>query len=523
MDITTTVTAAELYPTQAQVTRSGALKVEPGLIRVRAGGIPTGAQADSLRVSGRGTALATLRGARLEVEQLQQPAADAVRALEAELEQVQDQDAVAAARAASLERELKQLEAIGAQSEHFARGLMVRGQSVAEAGAVFDFIRTRTQALQTEVQAVVRERRDLARRIDQLRRQLAGLRQPSAPQALVAHIELEVQAAGELTLDLSYVIHQAGWSPAYDLRLEPPGLQVDYLARVHQSTGEDWEAVALTLSTAQPSLADRVPELDPWYLSPLPPPAPLRARKSAGPELMAQALAAPAPAPDELEFERAAVVDVVAAGASVDASGSSLVFRLGHGADVPGGGDPRTVTIGQFALKPEIDHVSAPRLNAVCYRRAKGVNTSPYVLLPGPAQIFEGQAYLGAITLDYIARGQEVELFLGSDGQVQIERELTAREVDKNFFGDRRRTRFGYAIKVHNLRADPTVLVVRDQLPVATDEQIKVKLESAEPKPTNHSDLNQLEWRLPLDAGAQAELRLTFSVEHPRGMAVTGL
>jgi uncharacterized protein DUF4139 len=64
---------------------------------------------------------------------------------------------------------------------------------------------------------------------------------------------------------------------------------------------------------------------------------------------------------------------------------------------------------------------------------------------------------------------------------------------------------------------------VRDQIPVARDEQIKVKLEAADPKPAEQSELGQLEWKLVLEQGARRTIRFDFSVEHPRSMDVIGL
>jgi hypothetical protein len=66
-------------------------------------------------------------------------------------------------------------------------------------------------------------------------------------------------------------------------------------------------------------------------------------------------------------------------------------------------------------------------------------------------------------------------------------------------------------------------VVVRDQLPVPRDEQIKVRLESADPKPSDHTELNQLEWKLALAPGAKRTIRFDFTVEHPRQMDVVGL
>jgi hypothetical protein len=65
--------------------------------------------------------------------------------------------------------------------------------------------------------------------------------------------------------------------------------------------------------------------------------------------------------------------------------------------------------------------------------------------------------------------------------------------------------------------------LVRDQLPVARDEQIKIKLDSADPKPSEQSELNLLEWKLTLGKNSKQTVRFDYSVEFPKSMDVIGL
>jgi hypothetical protein len=58
---------------------------------------------------------------------------------------------------------------------------------------------------------------------------------------------------------------------------------------------------------------------------------------------------------------------------------------------------------------------------------------------------------------------------------------------------------------------------------VSRHESIKVKLESADPKPAEQTELNELTWKLALDPGAKQFVRFDFSVEHPRDTSVIGL
>jgi uncharacterized protein (TIGR02231 family) len=230
-----------------------------------------------------------------------------------------------------------------------------------------------------------------------------------------------------------------------------------------------------------------------------------------------KAMASMQAAPEQVE-------DLYAESAAVSESGASLTYQLPGSAEVPGNGEPRKVTLATLQLRPDITYVTAPKREPVCYRRAEIKNISEYSLLPGSAQLFEGDEYLGATRLEFVAPGQAFELALGADERLRVKRELAARDVDKAFIlGDRRRIRFAYTIELENLRDMPQVVYVRDQIPVARDEQIKVKLEQADPKLTEQTELNLLEWKLTLDQGAKRVIRYEYSVEHPRAMDVQGL
>jgi uncharacterized protein (TIGR02231 family) len=157
------------------------------------------------------------------------------------------------------------------------------------------------------------------------------------------------------------------------------------------------------------------------------------------------------------------------------------------------------------------------------YRRATITNRSEYLLLPGQANLFVDGDFIGTLQLERIAPNEEFDLALGIDDRVVVTRELKAREVDKKIIGDRRRIRVAYEIEVQNLRDRTIDLDVRDQLPVSRHEQIKVKLEAADPKPIEQTELNELIWQLSLAAKAKQICRFEFTIEHPAAMQVMGL
>ncbi len=523
----TSPASVTVFPDRARVTRSGHATLALGLQRLEIGNLPLALIPDSVRASGRGAARAKLLGVTTRLEHFVETPAEAARELETLIQSTEDADADLIARAAVQEKERAALEGLAAQSEMFARGLALRNRTPEEQGAIFTFLHDRMNAIQTELLRIARERRELAKTLDRLRRELRQLQSARPKQRYVATVELDVNAAGEFDLDLTYVVNNAGWQPLYDLRLSGSSLEVTYLAQVAQNTGEDWPNVEITLSTAEPALSLEVPELDPWYIAPRPPPVPVmkRAAPTAVFEARAALVPAAAPAPQAMAAgePEAPSYELAVDAAAVSEAGASLTYRLSGRADIPGNNDPRKVTVAAFNLEPQLDYVTAPKLDQNCYRRAKVKNTSPYSLLPGAAQLFEGDEYLGATRLEFTAPNQKFELVLGADERMRVERELAARDVDKTFIGDRRRLRYAYTIKLENLRDSPQVIIVRDQLPVPRDEQIKVKLEAADPKPIEQTELNLLEWKLTLDKSVKQTIRFDFSVEHPRAMEVVGL
>jgi uncharacterized protein (TIGR02231 family) len=209
--------------------------------------------------------------------------------------------------------------------------------------------------------------------------------------------------------------------------------------------------------------------------------------------------------------------------ASVSESGTAVSFQVPGKVVVPADGEPHKVNVARFWLPPDLDYVCAPKLVQAAYTRARLMNDSPYTLLPGTANIYVGDEYIGASQLEFIAPQGEFELFLGVEDRLKITRELKRRSVEKSLIGGKRRVHYGYEVKIQNHTGQEVDLTLIDQIPVSRHEDIKVKLETGEPEPGDRSELNVLTWELTLKEGEQKLVRFDFLVEHPPEMQVIGL
>jgi uncharacterized protein (TIGR02231 family) len=515
------ITAVTVFRDGARVQRSGTVSMAPGRQAVVIGGLPASVDPASVRVAARGSGLTLLnvevhRGYRTdplreETARLRAEAErcrDAVRALD-------DEDAAVQAR----------LDFLGHLSGAAATAL---ARAVGFGRASHDDLAQMAGHLSADTADALGGRRDIAARSRDARRELEAAErrleeaeqragQPAAYTDVSAI--LEAGAAAEASVELSYHAPGASWRPLYDLTLDGEELAVSYLAEVTQQTGEDWPAVELVLATTRRGRHQGLPELDPWYIGKAPPPSSL---PPAMPRMARRAMAVAAGAVGGAPQADRPEAAVLMAEPS-DSVGAGLVYRIQRPLAVPADGGPHTTSIGRFGLDAALDHLAVPVLAPEAYLRATVTNTSPLLLLPGPARVFHGTQFVGETSLETVAAGEEFELQLGVDDQVRVERKLRRRSTGKAVIGGTRTIDVGYEIAVENHRHSRTRVSVHDHIPVSTDGDIRVRLRETNPAPATQTDLGELTWELSLDGGQEATVRYRFTVEHPAQVTVTGI
>jgi uncharacterized protein (TIGR02231 family) len=530
--LNTAVVAVTVYPDSARVVRSGTMTLQPGLCRLEVAELPLSLDAASVRAAARGTARARLLG--LEVRPVFYPEtpAERVRELQNRIESLTDEIQTLDSQIELLQQERAALTDLANQTRIFARGLSSGRMTFESQVALLDGLRSRSENVNKALQETTARRREPQRQLEKLRHELDLLQGAQPSQRNAALLELEVLDAGDLTVELTYVVSDASWTPLYDVRLlednSTPKIELGYLAQVTQRTGEAWPDVSLVLSTARPALAGRLPELKPWYIGPLPPRQPMRgvgmpvafraARQADDGVATGEAEATPlAAAAVEADVEAEVVM------AQVETRGTAVTYRVPTRVSIPDDGTPHKVTVTRYELRPRLDYVAAPKIVEAAHRRARVVNDSPYTLLPGSVNLFSDEDFIGATTLPLTPPQGELELFFGVEDRIKVERELKRQEADKPLLGGKRRRASGFEIKLENHLPFPAALTVQDQFPVSRHEEIKVRLESAEPRPTGQSELNLLEWELTLAPQEKRSLRFDFVVEYPVSMEIEGL
>lgn len=533
-----------VYADRAEVVRRFATTLPAGEHALVFDALPGETDLSSVRVNGQGSF--SLIDIRAETIQTLEVTDTQVRELSAKLkaEQVKLQEVTQAQtrnaqRRASLEKVLGRLTAVGKESANpdldpakWAGYLSYHVDSLAKLDQETLDLKGRDDALRAEINRLERELN-----------QLNGNRTKSRN---VARVKIEVTQAGPQEFELSYVVAGPSWSPRYDVRADTVAkkLTVAYQAQVRQRTGEDWLGVSLRLSTAQPGVAGREPELTPWALYKAEPVVPTGAvlmdegGLAAAKPQSATAMRHGRAKQEEQQALAEHLLPVVPltpaaaameiSSATVQAGATAALFQVPRAYDIPS--DPKSVKVAltEQTFFASFRHSCVPKLSPNVYLKAQAVNASDYPFLPGPTAVFLDGAYVAAASMDLVPAGQEFITFLGVDQTVKVERRVLARreEVTGVFGKKTHRTVHDQLFKVTNGKRADIDLTVGDQLPLSNHDAIKVVLEEPRyEKDTDALKLNEqkfLEWRLRLGAGDKLDLPFRFAVERPEDVIVVG-
>ncbi len=524
-----TVTGVTVYPDRARVECQGSVQVTPEVDTLLFDGLPLSMEKESVTVSGKGTAPVSILSVDVGLKHYEQSPSAEIRSLEAELESVSEALQAVADDIAVWQAESDMLQSLrdaaGAYAKGFSRGRL----SVDEQSSLLRFLRDQDSAVRKEQRMLRQQSAALERKLEKLENELSELRSAQPRRRNQVRVTIAAEGEGQFLPVLRYVVHNARWQPLYDLRYVDSGggagkLTLSAQAQITQNTGQDWENVRLSVSTARPALNQRLPDLKPWYIDVYDPPFPAPAgydREAAGmkKQILADAVfASSAARSGEEEMVEAAPVS-----ATIQDGNAIVNYEIAGTSTVESDGASHKYFLGHTMPQTSLNYLAVPRHTDAVFRQLKAINAGAAPLLAGQANLFYNDEFIGKTDLQYTPADGEMKLLLGIEERIEVTRELQRRDVDKKFLKDERIVHFGYEIKLKNLLAEAAAVELRDQLPLARHEQIQVRMDESTPAPSEKSKMNILQWNLSLEPDSETIVRYEYTVQHPRSMTISGL
>jgi len=321
-------------------------------------------------------------------------------------------------------------------------------------------------------------------------------------------------------ISLSYIISNAGWYATYDVRTKDVNQPVDliYKANVSQTTGIDWNDVNLTLSTGSPIINGAKPVLSPWYLNVY------NAKQNYAwynsNVMKSESRRRKDKSEPQGNYDVAMEEDVL--GFSNISLNTQKVegliseeFRISVPFTIPSDGENYEVEIQRNSLASEYEYYTAPVKEKEAFLLSRLTSWSELNLLPGEASVFFQGSYVGSSFLDPYSTKDTLDISLGKDKNIVVQREKIEDFCKTSTFGGKKTTTRAHRIIVKNNKSSRVDIKVEDQIPLTKTNDVSVQVENL-----SGGELNEttgiVSWPLTLAPGESKEIILQFTVKHPK-------
>ena len=518
------VTAVTLYPYGATITREVPFSISPGRHQLILTDLPRSTPLETVRVEVAGAVMGSVSARSDFVPPRSEEQNSAIAAAEAEVARLE-----AALREARGQVQAIRLEADAAQArvaflEKLGEGDGMAQMDVAVLRELVGMIGEQTlAALQAGHEAsrradeAERDLEQLVKDLDRARRALAALVPEDEDRAMLAiAVSSDQQATGLMTV--TYTTADAGWLPVYDLRLsrESGALDVGRGAFVRQSTGENWQDVALTLSTVRPSEQTSPGDIWPWPRRIFDPeeiqPRSL-SRLEAEQDSFAGVLAEPVAEPATVVEEAAAEFD-----------GLAVTYTYPGTVSVASGADRVRLALGTLRTGADLIAKAVPLSDETAFLVAEITNDTGELILPTTeASFYLDGRFVGQRHIDLIPAGGTAELSFGPIEGLRLARQVLDRsEGDRGIVTTSNEMTEDVRIEVKNLTGETWPMRLLDRVPYSEQEDLEITW-TAQPRPAEQDVEGKrgvLAWTFDIAPGATQEIALGYRIEWPEGMVL---
>jgi uncharacterized protein (TIGR02231 family) len=526
------VDAVTVYPNGAEVTRVTEARLMAGETTLILEDLPGELDAQSIRVEGAGGAGLEIGSVDSKLIYLSTAAQDAERkSLEKEIERLGDERQALDQTLSDADYQKKLLLSLADKQLVPSSEEKPKAVDAAQLGSLLDLVTAKLSMISKTIHEAQIRQRDIDKQVGDLHNKLAGI----AP-AQIAHMQVAVHLTAPAetngTFKVKYRVGNAGWAPFYDARLTTPEknqksrIELVRRAEVVQSTGESWDNVALTLSTARPLGATAAPDL---YEQEIQVYQPLVAKmkkerdRLAGNELglmapgSAPTVAQDAASPNELK-------SALQKQATVEMAGFQALYGIQGRVSVDNSGTSKKVRIATDGYDATLNALVVPKLDASAYLTAAFTIEGEAPMLPGTVNLYRDGVFTGQGALPLLSPDEEAKLGFGADDLIKVERaEVKRKKGEEGLISTLNVEERAWDIVVKNLHAAAIPVTVIDQLPFSANEKITVE-PMAQMTPPTEKDLNKrrgvMAWRFDLESKEENTIKFGYKVAWPQNMQV---
>jgi hypothetical protein len=194
---------------------------------------------------------------------------------------------------------------------------------------------------------------------------------------------------------------------------------------------------------------------------------------------------------------------------------TTISFEVDLPFSIPSNGESFQVELAQYDIPAYFEYQCAPKIEKEPFLVAKIVEWDQYNLLEGEANIFFEDLYLGRSILDVRFVTDTLNVSLGRDKGILVNREKVRDFYKENFIGNKKVESRAFLITVQNNKAQAVNIILKDQIPVSRVKDIEVQKVDVGDGRLNETT-GEVSWPIRLAPGEKKEISLKYSVKFDR-------
>lgn len=490
MNIATKVSEVQIYRSSAAVTRKGSAKLEAGAASVVIEGMSASAYTDTLR--------------------LHFPAG--VQASSVRVAYLQEDDSRESENIARrIETVRKQIEALNVQMHMWkdTAGLTsVSGASLNEVEKYIEAYPERIYGINEKIDELLLERRELEKKLNKISKE------ENRPLILLT---LTAGESGTYPFEVRYQESGASWDSLYEVHSEGTGTPLEIRARanIRQTTGEDWEDVAIALRTGNPSVYGHIPELNPVTLQFRK--KMLRAETMARPKLMMAASVNGArdfALEDSMMEDTAQLAPLAMPDADVSTSETMTEYTLKEKYAIRSGSEGMTVDLQSFSLDGEYHVLAVPKAAGRACLIAEVKTADLPMMISSKAAVYLKGIYTGSTNISPDLNDETFRVYLGEEERIALER-TEKKKASEAMIRNQQSVDYECELKISSLKDEDAEIIVLDQVPLSADQQITVEIKNSG-KAEYNDKTGELRWKAILKANSTQEYHFAYRITWPK-------
>ncbi len=216
-----------------------------------------------------------------------------------------------------------------------------------------------------------------------------------------------------------------------------------------------------------------------------------------------------------LELEKAEIRKDVALEVATKFQPTTTVFDIVLPYTVLNDGKFYTAEIKDYSLPAQYQYYAVPKLDKDAFLKAQLTNWQDLNLMEGELNLFFEGAFLGKSVLDLKKATDTLEISLGRDKGIIIERKNLKEFSSKQFLSNYKNESRAYQISVKNNKNQAVKLILQDHFPISTNKDVTI--DNKEAKDAQIDEKTQLiTWKLDLPARTEKVQTFKYTVKYPK-------